>query len=283
MAWLLRPGTDLVLQVHVRPHGRAQPITPQIGLSFAAGAPVRHPAVLMLGSRDIDIPAGAPEYVVQDTFELPVDVQVLAVYPHAHYLGRALEGFARLPNGRTRWLVRIRDWDFNWQDEYRYAEPVFLPGGSTVTMRWRYDNSAANPRNPSRPPRRVEYGPRSSDEMADLVLQVLPQAEADRETLERDLRWKYLADAADWAARSAYRRGAELREAGRHAEAAEQFRQALSHRPAPGYHAALAEALASLGQRNAAALHLQEALRLAESQGNQALAAEMRRRLGRLR
>ena len=57
-----------------------------------------------------------------------------------------------MPDGRTERLLRISDWDFNWQDEYEYIEPVDLPKGATLVMRYVYDNSAANPRNPSSPP-----------------------------------------------------------------------------------------------------------------------------------
>jgi Tfp pilus assembly protein PilF len=47
-------------------------------------------------------------------------------------------------------------------------------------MRFHYDNSAHNPRNPSSPPRRVSSGNRSSDEMGHLWLQVLPRGEGDQ-------------------------------------------------------------------------------------------------------
>ncbi len=85
---------------------------------------------------------------------MPIDVDVLAVYPHAHYLGKVLEAYATLPDGTRKWLIRIPDWDLNWQGVYRYREPVFLPKGSVVSMRYRYDNSAANPRNPNDPPKK---------------------------------------------------------------------------------------------------------------------------------
>ena len=98
-----------------------------------------------------------------------------AVYPHAHYLATEMEGRATLPDGTERWLIRIDDWDFNWQDVYRVREPYVLPAGTTPPMRFTYDNSAGNPRNPSDPPRRVRAGNRSSDEMAHLQLQVRPR------------------------------------------------------------------------------------------------------------
>ncbi|HXV85465.1 MAG TPA: hypothetical protein VD793_02145, partial [Gemmatimonadales bacterium] len=283
LAWRLDPATDLVLQVHVPGHGASHTITPQVALHFADAPPARSPVVIMLGSRDIDIPPDRSDVVALDSVELPVDVLVLGLYPHAHYLGRELHGLATLPNGRVRWLIRVPDWDFNWQDEYRLAEPLFLPRGSRLTMRWRYDNTSRNPRNPNRPPQRVVYGPRSHDEMGDLVIQVLPRTREEGEVLAREMRWKYLADQADWLARRAHRAGVELARAGRHREAVDRFREALAQRPTPEVHAAIAEQQILLHQLDAARLHLTEAARLAEASGNRALAAELRRRLEQLR
>ncbi len=109
-----------------------------------------------------------------------MDVDVLAIYPHAHYLGKVLEGYATLPGGKREWLIRIPDWDSNWQAVYRYKKPVFLPAGTLVSMRYHYDNSAANPRNPKQPPRRVRAGNNATDEMGHLWLQLLPRDRRDR-------------------------------------------------------------------------------------------------------
>ena len=187
LAWRLEPDTDLVLKTHLVPRGEPTPVQVSVGFFFADTAPAATPAVVQLGSQAIDIPAGAPAHVVEDTYRLPADVDLLAVYPHAHSLARQVEAYAVLPAGARRPLIRIDDWDFAWQDEYRYAEPPRLPAGTEVVMRFVFDNSAGNPGNPSRPPRRVGFGPRSTDEMAELMLQVLPVDPADRPALVRDV------------------------------------------------------------------------------------------------
>ena len=143
------------------------------------------PHLVNLGTRTIEIPAGQEDYVVNDQYVLPTDVDVLSVYPHAHYLGKDVQAFATLPDGTRQWLLWIKDWDFNWQDVYLYKAPVFLPRGTTISMRYTYDNSADNPRNPHTPPQHVAYGPHSSDEMAELWLQVLPRDPAGLAVLER--------------------------------------------------------------------------------------------------
>jgi tetratricopeptide (TPR) repeat protein len=196
MAWRLEPGSDLVAQVHMQPSGRPEVVESSIALYFTDDPPVRTPMMLRLGRHDIDIPPGQPAYVTRDQYRLPVDVEVHVVQPHAHYRAREIKGFAVLPDGTRRWLIYIDDWDFNWQDVYRYAEPLVLPKGTILEMEFTYDNSASNPRNPDRPPRRVLLGEDSNDEMGNLWIQVLTRSAADRETLLRDFRPKVLAEDA---------------------------------------------------------------------------------------
>jgi len=175
MPWRLDPGNDLILNMHLKPSGKPETIDAQIGLYFADKPSTSHPMLLQLeDDRDLDIPAGAHDFVVQDELRLPVDVEVLGIYPHAHYLGRELEGWAILPDGQKKWLIRIPNWDIDRQSVYRYREPVLLPRGSTLHMRYVYDNSAENIHNPNSPPIRVRAGNRSVDEMAHLWIQVLP-------------------------------------------------------------------------------------------------------------
>lgn len=192
LAWRLDPGTDFVLQLHMLPSGRREPIAPVAGFHFADAPPSGPPLYLIRLDADhqLDIPPGDAAFVVEDEVELPIEVEVHAVYPHAHYLAKSMEGKATLPDGTEQWLIRIDDWDFAWQDVYRVREPYVLPAGTTLSMRFTFDNSAANPRNPNNPPQRVRAGNRSSDEMAHLQLQVRPRRAGDlvvlRESLYRD-------------------------------------------------------------------------------------------------
>jgi Tfp pilus assembly protein PilF/mono/diheme cytochrome c family protein len=179
LAWRLDPGTDLVLNAHFMPIGKAEEARPSIGLYFTDQKPDKFPMLIELQDDEaLDIPAGARNFVVRDSFRLPVDVDALAIYPHAHYLGHVLEGYAILPGGEKKWLIRISDWDPKWQEVFHYREPVFLPKGTVISMRYSFDNSAANPRNPNSPPKRVQGGNQSTDEMAHLWLQLLPRANA---------------------------------------------------------------------------------------------------------
>ncbi len=176
MPWRLDPGNDLVLNMHLKPTGKVESVRARIGLYFTQEAATEHPMLLQLEhDAALDIPAGQAAFVVEDALKLPVAVDVLGIYPHAHYLGKRMEAWAVLPNGERRWLVLIKDWDIDRQSVYRFAKPVSLPSGSVVHMRYTYDNSAQNVRNPSSPPVRVHAGNRSVDEMGHLWLQVLPR------------------------------------------------------------------------------------------------------------
>jgi Flp pilus assembly protein TadD/mono/diheme cytochrome c family protein len=175
MPWKLDPGNDLILNMHLKPSGKPETINAQVGLYFADNPPSKNPMLLQLeDDKDLDIPAGARNFVVSDQLNLPVDVEVLGIYPHAHYLGRELDGWAILPDGQKKWLIRIPSWDIDRQSVYRYRKPVFLPRGSVLHMHYVYDNSDQNIHNPNSPPVRVRAGNRSVDEMAHLWIQVLP-------------------------------------------------------------------------------------------------------------
>jgi Flp pilus assembly protein TadD len=178
----------------MQPSGRPETVAPSVGFYFSDEPPTRTPAMLRLGRQNIDIVAGQPHYIVSDSYKLPVDVEVEAVQPHAHYRARDVRGFATLPDGSVRSLIAIADWDFRWQHVYRFVTPVKLPKGTTIAMRYTYDNSADNPRNPQRPPARARWGQRSSDEMGDLWVQVLTQTDRDLEALSRDFRPKVAAE-----------------------------------------------------------------------------------------
>ncbi len=175
MPWRLDPGNDLILNMHLKPTGKTEQVRARIGLYFAAAPATKLPMLLELEhDAALDIPAGDAHFVVEDKLPLPEAVDVLAVYPHAHYLGKEMQAYATLPDGTRKWIILIKDWDIERQAIYRLSKPLRLPAGATIHMRYSYDNSAANIRNPHSPPVRVHAGNRSEDEMGHLWLQVLP-------------------------------------------------------------------------------------------------------------
>jgi tetratricopeptide (TPR) repeat protein len=273
LAWRLDPGTDLVVEVHMRPSGKAEVVEPSIGLFFGDDPPERTPAMLRLGRQSIDIAAGEKDYTVTDSFELPVDVEVQAVQPHAHYRAREIRGVATLPDGTMKWLIYIKDWDFRWQHVYRYATPLALPKGTTIAMRYTYDNSADNPQNPQQPPQRVLWGQWSKDEMGDLWIQVLTQNDRDLHILSEAFRPKLVAE--DIVGYETMIRGNPSRsqlhddvavlylDLGRAREAAAHFEASVRLKPeSAAAHYNLATTLTLVGRLDEAVGHYQQALQI---------------------
>jgi len=183
----LHRGTVLVMQVHYHPTGKPETDQSMLGLYFTDQAPTRHVMDIALGSNQIDIPPGDRAYKVRDHFTTPVAVDAIGIIPHAHYICKDMRGWAILPDGRKRWLIWIRDWNFNWQEHYRYAAAMHFPAGTRFEMEFTYDNSGDNPHNPNHPARRVEWGAASTDEMAGLHVQVVPRNGEDAHELGQAL------------------------------------------------------------------------------------------------
>lgn len=170
---LLPKGSDLVIQVHYHRTGKPETDQTTIGLYFAREPVTRQVRTWPLASLAIDIPPGAARHEVRGGMRVPVDVQVISILPHMHLLGKEMKVTATLPDGTTRSLVWIKDWDYRWQDTYRYREPLLLPRGTRLELVAYYDNSSNNPRNPSNPPRRVTFGEETTDEMCFAFLEYL--------------------------------------------------------------------------------------------------------------
>jgi len=267
MALRLDAGTDLVLNIHLQPSGKAEWIQPSLGLYFTEQPATRFPMLLQLeNDRKLDIPPGEKNFWVTDEFTLPEDVQLLAIYPHAHYVGKDLQAFAKFPDGTQKSLIHIPSWDLNWQAVFRYEKPVELPAGTVIFMRYRYDNSDENIRNPNVPPKRVVGGNRASDEMAHLWLQVLPRnkpgetGDPRRILQEAMARHNVNKNPADFEAH--YNLGAMLQWRGDLAGAEKQYAVALSIRPEDAtVNNAIAAANLAAGPPDRAVTWLRTALR----------------------
>ncbi len=267
MSLRLDKDTDLVLNIHLQPSGKPEKIQPNLGLYFTDKPATLFPLLLQLeNDRQLDIPPGEKHFLVTDEFTLPIDVDLLAIYPHAHYLGKDLQALATLPDGSAKTLIHIPQWDLNWQAVYRYADPVPLPKGTTISMRYVYDNSGENLANPNDPPRRVVAGNRSSDEMAHLWLQVLPRASSDAAFDPRMLLQETMArhnlgkNPADFEAH--YNLAAMLQARGAQAEAIQHFELAVHLRPEDATaNNALGASLLAAGRIGEAIPYLYAALR----------------------
>lgn len=119
------------------------------------------------------IPAGHPNYEVNNTFEVEEDIYLLSMGPHMHYRGKAMRYELEYPDGEREVLLWVPKYDFNWQFLYEYEEPKYIPAGSTMHMSWWFDNSEGNRWNPD-PTADVVYGPATTDEMANARIYYAP-------------------------------------------------------------------------------------------------------------
>lgn len=187
LAYSLPRGSDLVVQVHFHPSGKAEREQTSFGLYFAkqkpkkallgTQAPLFFGRGTELGTRGIR--PGEKDFTIRGDWEVPFDIDLVSIGGHAHYLCTTMKAVAELPDGTERKLFAIDDWDFNWQGRYNYAEPVRLPKGTRIRTTLTYDNSTDNPRNPSNPPVHVRWGEGSTDEMGSIGIAFVAVNDAD--------------------------------------------------------------------------------------------------------
>lgn len=153
LALRLPQGSDLVVQYHFHPTGKPEAEKSVIGLYFAKQPPARTllsiqlPPVYSLFS-GLDIPAGEKDFVIRDSYTLPADIDAAGVGAHAHYIATKMKLTATLPDGEVKTLLSIKDWNFNWQDQYFFQEMVPLPAARGSIARFTGITPPATPTTP---------------------------------------------------------------------------------------------------------------------------------------
>lgn len=183
VAFELKPGTSIVLQVHYHKSGKPETDLTKVGLYFAKRPPNKSMQLAWIANIGLRIPANARQHIVRQRYRIPTNVTAYAAMPHMHLLGRSMKAYAELPDGATRPLVWVDDWNFNWQFQYEFQEPIKLPEGSVINVEAVYDNSADNPFQPNSPPKQVTWGEETTDEMMLLIVAYA----VDSENLRRPL------------------------------------------------------------------------------------------------
>lgn len=163
----LSKGARIVMQVHYYPAGRPGPDQTKIGLYFSRKPVERRLRYIPVVDTSFRIPPGAKAHEAGATLLIPplLDAHAIQVVPHMHLLGRKISLEVDRPGNNDESLIRIDDWDFNWQNFYTFVKPVALPALSRVRLKCTFDNSEDNPRNPSNPLRTVKWGEGTEDEM----------------------------------------------------------------------------------------------------------------------
>ncbi len=157
-------GGAIGLQNHYTPFGKEVTDHSQIALYFYDKKPemVMHNSVIV--DNTISLPPGDGNHKEVSYLTFPKDALLYSAFPHAHYRGKAADVWIRYPDGKEKLLLSLPRYDFSWQRDYTFAEPIKVPAGSKLIAHFWYDNSKRNPANPD-PTKTVVWGDQSWEEM----------------------------------------------------------------------------------------------------------------------
>jgi peroxiredoxin len=162
----LPAGGAVGMQAHYTPFGKEATDHSEIGLYFYKDGQV--PKYVMrtgvVVNNAIVIPAGEARHHEVTYLDIPHDMLLYSAFPHAHYRGYAADLWVRFPDGKQKELISLPRYDFNWQRDYTFAQPIKIPAGSRLIAHWTYDNSKENPHNPD-PTKEIRWGEQSWQEM----------------------------------------------------------------------------------------------------------------------
>ena len=162
----LPAGGAVGAQVHYTPFGKEVTDKSQLGLYFYKKGET--PDLVMRSSVIVDptivLPAGEARHKETAYIDVPKDMLLYSAFPHAHYRGYASDLWVEYPDGAKKRLLAMPRYDFNWQREYSFAEPLKIPAGSKLIANYWYDNSRQNPANPDAS-KTIVWGDQSWEEM----------------------------------------------------------------------------------------------------------------------
>jgi hypothetical protein len=188
--WVMPKRGVILLTVHYAPSATDESSICGVNLFFKNTPIARIMKVVSFGSGGIGENEIEPIFYIKantvQTFHLEVtnqtgDQSLLYVWPHMHLLGKEYKAYITSPAGDTTNLVHIAEWDFRWQEIYRFAHPIKVVKGSVIHIEGTYDNTTANPANPNSPPKNTfSMGDmKTTDEMMTLMMGFLPYKEGD--------------------------------------------------------------------------------------------------------
>jgi hypothetical protein len=163
-AKLIKAGSDIVLEVHYTPNGKATTDQARVGIVFAKEKPKERVLTLSAVNGTFKIPPGDPNDKVDADFEVPHEVKLVSLHPHMHTRGKDFEYRLAFPDGKTQTLLKVPAYNWHWQLWYYLDAPITLPKGTKIECTAHFDNSPNNPENPD-PTKTVIWGQQNSDEM----------------------------------------------------------------------------------------------------------------------
>ena len=181
-------NSDIIVQVHYAPLLTDQEDRSSINIFFKDEPIEREVNQTIFSYWAFALPPNQ-ETTVTRTLSVSESVSMVNILPHCHLLGKSWEIYATTSQGDTIPIIKIPDWDFDWQSFYYPEYLLKIPGGSTITATCIYDNTTSNPDNPNNPPQWVFPGDGTHDEMFFIPIEFIPYQEGDEEI--------YLGDSED--------------------------------------------------------------------------------------
>ncbi|MFO0906093.1 MAG: redoxin [Pirellulales bacterium] len=160
----LPKNARLLFQMHYTPAGKETQDQTELALRFSRETPRHEVKTVGIANTRLRIPPHADNHPEKADLRVPHDAVILGFMPHMHLRGKAFRYDLRTAEGRVETLLNIPRYDFNWQLQYRFAEPLTVTNGSTIEVTGWFDNSEQNPANPA-PENTVRWGPQTFDEM----------------------------------------------------------------------------------------------------------------------
>ena len=121
------------------------------------------------------------ETTITRTLYIDETVSMVNILPHSHLLGKSWEIYATTPSSEIIPIIRINQWDFDWQSFYYPEYLLKIPAGSIITATCIYDNTSNNPDNPNDPPAIVLPGQGTTDEMFFIPIEFIPYQQGDED------------------------------------------------------------------------------------------------------
>ena len=191
LAQILPANSDLVIQMHYAPWSADEADSSTVNIFFAKDNEVIDRTVKDYIMLPFNLVTGANSFFLlpnqvkkfEGIYTVPSDISLIGIFPHMHLLGKNWEVYVENPDGTKTNLIKINDWDFNWQGGYYFDKYKIAKKGSKIRAFATYDNTTNNPNNPNNPLKIVTWGEGTKDEMYYLPLLYVPYKPGDENVI----------------------------------------------------------------------------------------------------
>jgi hypothetical protein len=157
-------GAELFFQMHYTPVATREKDRSSVGLIFSKKPPQNEARTRAIAQQILVIPPNAENHKATSMTRLREDSLLLSLLPHMHLRGKSFEYVATYPDGKQETLLKVPEYNFNWQTVYRLEKPLRLPAGTRIDCTAYFDNSSKNRNNPD-PKKYVIWGDQTWEEM----------------------------------------------------------------------------------------------------------------------